>query len=59
MTGRYPIRFGAQHHVYMPWMRNGNLPVDEVMLPKQLKALGYATHGVGKWHLGKRKREKK
>ncbi|XP_078346473.1 arylsulfatase B-like isoform X1 [Oculina patagonica] len=51
MTGRYPIHTGMQH-----WVISAALPygvgLDEVFLPQYLKALGYQTHAIGKWHLG-------
>jgi arylsulfatase A-like enzyme len=51
MTGRYPQRFG---HEFNP---NANrpefgLPKSEVTLADRLKAAGYRTGLVGKWHLG-------
>lgn len=52
MTGKYPIRIGMQHGVIMadqPW----GLSTDEALLPQYLQdAAGYATHIIGKWHLG-------
>ncbi len=51
MTGRYPIRHGLQTLVIFPSHGYG-LPTDELTLPQALKAAGYQTYMVGKWHLG-------
>jgi arylsulfatase A-like enzyme len=48
LTGRYQQRFG---HEFNPGSTNG-LPVTEVTLADRMKAAGYATGLVGKWHLG-------
>jgi arylsulfatase A-like enzyme len=56
MTGRYPIRLGLQSNVVRPWAQHG-LPLDEQTLPTALKANGYTTSIVGKWHLGHAKAE--
>jgi len=51
MTGRYPIRLGLQVGVIRPWATYG-LGLNERTLPQALKAVGYRTEMVGKWHLG-------
>ncbi|KAJ8946527.1 hypothetical protein NQ318_004663 [Aromia moschata] len=45
-----------QHLVILepePW----GLPLNETLLPQHLKRNGYATHAIGKWHLGFFKKE--
>ncbi|XP_077987041.1 arylsulfatase B-like [Glandiceps talaboti] len=51
MTGRNQISTGMQHKVLTARERRC-LPLDEVLLPQKMKESGYATHMVGKWHLG-------
>jgi arylsulfatase A-like enzyme len=48
MTGRYQTRFG---HEFNPGGSDG-LPLSESTIADRLKAAGYATGLVGKWHLG-------
>jgi arylsulfatase A-like enzyme len=51
MTGRYQQRFG--HEFNPPGDRAGlGLPLTETTIADRLKAAGYATGLVGKWHLG-------
>src|ERR1043165_606292 len=49
MTGRYQTRFG--HELNSVARREGR-PVTETTLADRLRAAGYATAAVGKWHLG-------
>ena len=49
LTGRYQIHTGLQHGVIWPAQPNG-IPTNETTVADRLKAVGYSTHGVGKWH---------
>lgn len=49
MTGRYPTRFG---HEFNSVANVVGLRSDQTTMATRLKALGYATAAVGKWHLG-------
>jgi len=50
LTGRYPQRFG--HEMNLPAGSGLGLPLDQQTIADRLKALGYTTGAVGKWHLG-------
>ena len=51
LTGRYPTRVGVPT-VFFPQDTNG-LNLDETTLADALKARGYKTMCIGKWHLGR------
>lgn len=51
LTGRYPLHFGLHYGVILPYSEWG-LPREVVTLPELLRARGYRTALVGKWHLG-------
>jgi arylsulfatase A len=56
LTGRLPIRSGLNplnedRRVFYP-DSTGGLPASEVTIADLLKARGYATTAIGKWHLG-------
>lgn len=56
MTGRLPVRNGLMSNksrVFFPDSKNG-IPASEITIAEQLKKAGYATHMIGKWHLGHR-----
>jgi arylsulfatase A-like enzyme len=53
ITGRYPQRVGLEDVLgFSPTDRERGLPVHGHSLPALLKASGYATGLIGKWHLG-------
>lgn len=51
MTGRYPFRYGLQTAV-IPSVSAYGLDLEEKLMPEVLKAAGYETALIGKWHLG-------
>jgi arylsulfatase A-like enzyme len=56
LTGRYPIRSGmcetaGARRVLFP-NSTGGLPAAEITLAEALKAQGYTSAHIGKWHLG-------
>jgi arylsulfatase A-like enzyme len=53
LTGRYPQRFGHEFNLDIsPAYSDFGLPVSERTMADRLKAAGYRTALVGKWHLG-------
>ncbi len=50
LTGRYPTRVGVPR-VLFPYSKDGLLD-SEMTIAQMLKARGYKTMCVGKWHLG-------
>ncbi len=50
LTGRMPVRSGLNVVLYPT--SKGGIPDGEITLADALKARGYATSCIGKWHLG-------
>ncbi|XP_068209803.1 arylsulfatase B-like [Palaemon carinicauda] len=51
LSGRYPFTIGRQGPPLMNQVPTGLL-LNATILPEAMKAAGYSTHAVGKWHLG-------
>ncbi|XP_077049841.1 arylsulfatase A [Siphateles boraxobius] len=51
LTGRFQTRSGIYPGVLYPGSRGG-LPLNETTIAEVLKAQGYTTAMIGKWHLG-------
>ena len=51
LTGKYPFHIGRQKRALKPLQPTG-LALNLTTMAEELKGLGYATHMVGKWHLG-------
>jgi arylsulfatase A len=49
LTGRFPLRFDIRRHFND---RDEHLPASAHTLADYLRAAGYATQHIGKWHLG-------
>ena len=49
LTGRYQTRLG---HEFNPGGRGNGMPTNQVTIADRLRAAGYRTALVGKWHLG-------
>ena len=52
MTGRYPQRAGVPGNVSSQPGGKAGMPAEQVTIAEMMKAAGYATGHVGKWHLG-------
>ncbi len=51
LTGRYQCRFGHENNIPPGYMKGG-MELKEKTFADRLRALGYRTGMVGKWHLG-------
>jgi arylsulfatase A-like enzyme len=52
LTGKYQTRFGHEFNPHVGLEGKLGLPLDQRTLAQQLRAAGYRTGLVGKWHLG-------
>ena len=52
MTGRYQQRFGHELNIPPRFSEENGLPLTERTIADEMKAAGYRTIALGKWHLG-------
>ena len=52
LTGRLPYKLAATRANLIPWTLLDGIHLDYAMLPAKLKAAGYTSHHIGKWHQG-------
>ena len=52
LLGQYQQRFGVEENLSNNINAPYGIPGDELTLADRLKALGYTTQAIGKWHLG-------
>ena len=50
LSGRYQQRFGMEQNIQSE--RNAGLPTTQKTIADTLRAAGYRTYALGKWHLG-------
>jgi len=51
LTGRYPLRAGLIGNASSE-PGHGGMPTEQITIAEMMKASGYATAHIGKWHLG-------
>eukprot|EP00039_Didymoeca_costata_P030846 m.31698 g.31698 ORF g.31698 m.31698 type:complete len:644 (+) comp8339_c0_seq1:63-1994(+) len=52
LTGRFPYKLAATRANFIPWTLPDGTHLSYAMLPKKLKAAGYYSVHIGKWHQG-------
>ena len=52
MTGRYQQRFGYEDNIPAAYSETNGLPLSQTTIADAMRAGGYRTIALGKWHLG-------